>query len=182
MSRSEPQQRTGNVVTSVWRRARQTAARLQPAADKVMPLAKNAGTAVRLQTDKTRAWAAPQVEKAGQVVQDNIAPKVSSLLSAAAQRLEPDKPQRRNWRKVAGVSAVTAAVTVLAAAVRSRRKASAVPASGDLEDAGSAAAAETAPETETGPATETPDGQRSPSRNAAQDGAPAPSCTDHGRW
>jgi hypothetical protein len=168
MSRNEPQQPTGNLATSVWRRARQTAVRLEPAVGKVMPLAKNAGTAVRHQTDKTRAWAAPQVEKAGQVVQDDIAPKVSSLLSAAARRLEPEKPRRRNWRKVAGVSAVTAAASVLAAAVRSRMKARAGAASGDAEDAGGVAGAETAPAAETAAATETPDGQRSPSRNAAE--------------
>jgi hypothetical protein len=168
MSRNEPQQRTGDLVTSVGRRVRQTAVRLQPAADKVMPLAKDAGTAVRHQTHKARAWAAPQVGKAGQVVQDNIAPKVSSLLSAAARRLEPDKPRRRNWRKVAGFSAVAGAASVLAAAVRSRMKASAVAASGDLQDAGSVAAAEPAPPTESAPGTETPDGQRSPNINDAQ--------------
>jgi hypothetical protein len=168
MSRNEPQQRTGHLVTSVRRRVRQTAVRLQPAADKVMPLAKDAGTAVRQQTNRTRAWAAPQVEKAGQVVQDNIAPKVSSLLSAAARRLEPDKPRRRNWRKVAGFSAVAAAASVLAAAVRRRMKPSADAASGDLEDAGSVAAAGPTSAPETAPATERPDGQRNPGRNDAQ--------------
>jgi hypothetical protein len=175
MSRTNPQQRTGNVVTSAWRRARETVVRLQPAADKVMPLAKNAGTAARHQTDRTRAWAAPQVEKAGQVVQDSIAPKVSSLLSAAARRLEPDKPRRRRWRKVAGVSAVTAAASALAAALRSRVKASAVPAPEDLEDTGGMAAAETAPASDTAPATENRDGRRSPSSDVTQgSGAPSP--------
>jgi hypothetical protein len=52
-------------------------------ADQVMPLARNAGAAAKRQADRTRSWAAPQVERAGQAVQDSIAPKVSSLLSAA---------------------------------------------------------------------------------------------------
>src|SRR5260221_9258819 len=51
--------------------------------------------AARRRVRKTRAWAAPQVEHAGQVLQDSVAPKVSALLSAAARRLEPAKPQDR---------------------------------------------------------------------------------------
>jgi hypothetical protein len=174
MSPTKPHERTGNVVTGAWRRARETTVRLQPAADKIMPLAKNAGTAARHQTDRTRAWAAPQVEKAGQVVQESIAPKVSSLLSAAARRLEPDEPRRRRWRKVAGVSAAaTAAASALAAAVRSRRKASAAAAPEDLADGGSAATAQTAPAPQTAPTMETRDGRRSPSGDIAQ-GSEAP--------
>lgn len=130
MSHSKAHHRTGNAVNSVRRRARQVTARLRPAADQVMPLAKTAGAAAKLGADKTRTWAAPQVERAGQVVEDSVAPKVSSVLSAAARRLEPDKPRRPRWRKVVGVSAAAAGVvSAFAAAVRNRAKASAAAAS-----------------------------------------------------
>ena len=165
MSRSKAHHWTGN-VDGARRRAREAAARLQPAANQAMPLAKNAGTAAKRQADRTRAWAAPQVERAGQVVQDSVAPKVSSLLSAAPRRLEPDKPRRSRWRKAVGVSAAAAAASALAAAVRSRVKASAAEARRDRADAeGDPSVAETAP------AMEARNGQQSPSGDVGQDNA-----------
>lgn len=161
MSRNKAHHRTGNVAAIALRRARETAVRLQPAASKVMPLAKNARTAATQQAHRSRAWAAPQVEKAGQVVQHSVAPKVSALLSAAARRLEPEKPRARRWPKVASVSAATAAAGAVAAAVRSRKKANA--ASEDLgESGGGVSAAQAAPDKKTG------DGQRSASRDAVK--------------
>ncbi|MGB6454893.1 MAG: hypothetical protein WBH47_10440 [Streptosporangiaceae bacterium] len=71
---------------------------------------------------RTRSWAAPQVERTGQVLQDSVAPKVSALLSAAAERLEPAKRPRRRWRKLVGISMITAAAGAVAAVVRSRKK------------------------------------------------------------
>lgn len=71
---------------------------------------------------RTRAWAAPQVERTGQVLQESVAPKVSALLSAAAERLEPAKPPRRRWRKLVGISMIAAAASAVAAVVRSRKK------------------------------------------------------------
>ncbi len=70
---------------------------------------------------KTRAWAAPDVERTGQVLQDSVAPKVSALPSSAAQRLEPATPPRRRWRKLAGISILTAAAGAVAGVVRNRR-------------------------------------------------------------
>ncbi len=72
--------------------------------------------------EATRVWAAPQVERTGQVLQDRVAPKVSAALSSAARRLEPAKPRRSRWRKLAGASAFTAAASAVAALVRKRRK------------------------------------------------------------
>jgi hypothetical protein len=131
-----------------------------------MPLAKNAGSVAKRQADRTRAWAASQVERAGQVVQDSVALKVSSLLSAAARRLEPEKPRRSRWRKVVGVSAAAAAGSALAAAGRSRVKASAAAARHDSPEAGGDPSA-----AETAPAMEARDGQRSPSGDVGQDSA-----------
>jgi len=62
------------------------------------------------------------VERTGQVLQDSVAARVSAALSSAAQRLEPAKPPRRRWRKLAGISMLAAAASVAAALARSRKK------------------------------------------------------------
>ena len=49
-------------------------------------------------------------------------PKVSAPLPAAARRLEPAKPRRRRWRKLAGISMLAAAAGAVAAVIRNRRK------------------------------------------------------------
>lgn len=103
-------------------RARKTAAQVKPAAAQVRPLAQSTQAAARRGVRRTRAWAAPQVERTGQVLQDSVAPKVSALLSSAAQRLDPAKPPRRRWRKVAGIATLTAVGSAIAAAVRNSRK------------------------------------------------------------
>jgi hypothetical protein len=100
---------------SALARARQAAARLKPVARSTRAAAKHG---VRT----TRAWAAPQLEHTGHLVQDRIAPKISSVLSSAAQRIEPGKPRHRRWPKVAGASLVTAAASAVAGSVLSRRR------------------------------------------------------------
>lgn len=141
MSRSKAHHQTGHAVTGT-RRAHQ-AARLQPAADHVMPLARKAGAAAKRQADRTRSWAAPQVERAGHVVQDSIAPKISSLLSAAARRVEPAAPRRPRWHRLVGASAATAAVSAAAAAgaVRGHLEAAAAAVPDQAEAGGTAPAA-----------------------------------------
>jgi hypothetical protein len=172
MSRGTTHHRTRKVATSAWRRAREAAVRLQPAAGKATPLAKNAARAARHQANTARAWAAPRVGRAGQVVEESVAPKVSSLLSAAARRLEPDKPRRRRWRKAVGVSAATAAAAgAFASAVRSRMKAGSAAAAQEDRDGGRGgvpAAERTAPAAETASATQTGNGQRDPRTNVAR--------------
>jgi len=101
---------------------RQAAAQVMPVAAWMKPLARSTGLAARRRVHRTRAWAAPQVERTGQVLQDSVAPKVSALLSAAAERLEPAKPPRRHWGKLVGISVITAAASAVAAVVRSRKK------------------------------------------------------------
>jgi len=159
--------RPPTALTSAWRRA---AARLQPAAGQVKPLAQTARTAARHQADKTRAWAAPQVERAGQVLQHSIAPKASSLLSAAADHVDPARPRRRRRRVLAGASAVAAAAA-FAAAVRSRLKAGASKATEPAEAGDTASGTETAPESETTPVAGTDNGQRSPASDVRDGGA-----------
>ena len=115
MSRRKRNHQAGVAASTAWRRAHQAAAQ-------VRPLAMTTGAAVRGRVNWTRAWAAPRVERTGQVLQDRVAPKVSALLSSAARRLEPAKPRRPRWRKLAGISVLTAAAGAVAAGVRNRRK------------------------------------------------------------
>src|SRR5258708_39558894 len=97
MSRMTRNVEADKAARSAWDRARQAAARVKSAAARGRPLAISTGAALRRRVHRTRAWAAPTVQRTGQVVQDSVAPKVSALLSSAAQRLEPAQapPPRR---------------------------------------------------------------------------------------
>jgi hypothetical protein len=102
--------------------ARQAAAQLKPAAERARPLAKNTGEAARRGILRTRAWAAPQVERSGQVLQDTVAPKMSAMLSSAAKRIDPAQPRFRRWQRPLGLATLTAAGGAVAAFFRIRRK------------------------------------------------------------
>jgi hypothetical protein len=115
MSRRKRNHQAGVAASTALRRAHQAAAQ-------VRPLAMTTGAAARRRVHRTRAWAAPRVERTGQVLQDRLAPRLSALLSSAARRLEPAKPRRPRWRKLAGISVLTAAAGAVAAGVRNRRK------------------------------------------------------------
>ena len=171
MSRNITHNRTRDALSSAWRRARRAAARLHPAADQIIPLAKNAGAVAKHQADRTRAWAAPQVERAGKAVEDSVAPRASSMLSAAARRLEPDKPPRKRWRTVAGLSAATAAASAFAVAVRSRVRASATAPSDDRTETGGGTSAAQTSATESAPKMEIHNGHLSPGSDLGQDSA-----------
>ncbi|HEX5189983.1 MAG TPA: hypothetical protein VFW16_10600 [Streptosporangiaceae bacterium] len=97
--------------------ARQAAAQVTTAAERAKPLAKSTSEAARRGFLRGRAWAAPQVERSGQVLQDTVAPKVSAVLSEAARRIDPAQPRYRNWRKPVGLATLTATVTAAAGAV-----------------------------------------------------------------
>jgi len=115
MSRKRSRKHEASTLASGAQAARRMAAQ-------VRPLARSTGAAAARRVRTTRAWAAPQVERAGQVLQDSVAPRISALLSAAARRLEPARQPRRLWRKLAGGSALTAAAGAAAAVVRSRSR------------------------------------------------------------
>jgi hypothetical protein len=93
----------------------------QQAAERVKLYASGAQATARRGVRGARAVAAPQLERAGHALEDSVAPKVSAMLSSAAERLDPPKPQRRRWRKLAGISLLTAA-SVVAAIARNRLK------------------------------------------------------------
>src|SRR5579859_6975086 len=104
----------------VWQRARQTAKDAKPVAAQVKPLAQDTKDVASRSLRKARAWAAPQVERTGQVLQDTVAPKVAAALAESARRLDPEKPKRGRWRKLVGISALAAAAAAIAAALRNR--------------------------------------------------------------
>ena len=115
MSRKRSRKHEASTLASGGRAARRRAAQARP-------LARSARAAAARSVRTTRVWAAPQVERAGQVLQDSVAPRISALLSAAARRLEPARQPRRLWRKLAGGSVLTAAAGTVAAVVRSRSR------------------------------------------------------------
>src|SRR5215471_2433286 len=78
------------------------ARRVRTVASTVLPLARRG-------VHRTRAWAAPNVERTGRVLQDTVAPKITDALSAAARQIDPDTPRRQRWRKPASIAALTAA-------------------------------------------------------------------------
>jgi hypothetical protein len=120
-------------------RARELAARVRPVAAQVKPLAQSTQEAAVRRMYATRAWAAPRVERTGQVLQDSVAPKVADMLSSAAHRIEPEQPRSRNWWTLSGLLVIIAgAATAAAIALRKRSTAgSADPA--DEADTGDAA-------------------------------------------
>ena len=105
---------SGSSKTEAWDRTRK-------AADQVKPLAQNTGDAAKRTLLRTRAWAAPQLERTGHALQDNVAPKVSAMLTTAAQRIDPAKPKRGQWRLPVGIAAALAAAASAAAAVLSQK-------------------------------------------------------------
>ena len=132
-------------VAIAQERAREVAARDKPAAAQMKPLAQSSQEAARRGVLQTRTWAAPRVARSGQVLQDDIAPKVADMLSSAARRIEPEKPRSRNWWTLSGIAIlIAAAATAAAAALRKRSStASTIPAAEQDEDgAGGPAAAD----------------------------------------
>ena len=115
MSRKRSSKHEASTLASGAQATRRMAAQARP-------LARSTGAAAARSVRTTRAWAAPQAERAEQVLQDSVAPRISALLSAAARRLEPARQPRRLWRKLAGGSALTAVAGAAAAVVRRRSR------------------------------------------------------------
>ena len=109
--------------TEAWDRTRKAAEQLKPMADQVKPMAEKTRQAARRQWFRTRAWAAPRVQRTGEVLEGTVAPKVSAALSSAAERIDPAKPKRGRWQLPVGIAAaLSAAAGAAAAALRGRSK------------------------------------------------------------
>jgi len=107
--------------------------RMRAVSSRVLPIARRG-------VHRTRAWAAPNIERTGHVLQDTVAPKVSSALSAAARQIAPDAPPRQRWRKQASIATLTAAAGgAIAGLARRARNSESNGASADGTSAGHAA-------------------------------------------
>ena len=104
-------------------RARQAAEAAKPLAAQVKPRASDARQAATRGVYRARVWAAPQVERSGQVLQETVAPKVAAALHSSAQKLDPGEPPHRGWRKgAAAISILLAAAAAAVAAVAARNR------------------------------------------------------------
>ena len=103
--------------------ARQATEAAKPIAAQVKPLASDARQAAGRGVYKARAWAAPQVHRTGEVLQDTVAPKVVAALHSSAERLDPGEAPHHGWRKgAAAISILLAAAAAAVAAVAARNR------------------------------------------------------------
>jgi hypothetical protein len=100
-------------------------------AAQVKPVADNTAAAASRGLHKARAWAAPQVERTGQVIQDTVAPKVADALAASARRIDPGQSRRRRWPMLAGIAALLAAAAGAIVAAQRKRASASAPAAAD---------------------------------------------------
>lgn len=111
-------------ITAKRRKARKeaeaTLARLQDLAkeqaERFGPYADQARDQAALKLLQARGWTAPRLETAAQRVEDTVAPRVSGLLSSAAQRVDP-APARRGLRRLRGGRRVPRGVLIGGAAL-----------------------------------------------------------------
>jgi hypothetical protein len=82
-----------------------------------------AAAAARQGTYSARTWAAPRIERTGQALEQQVAPKVAAMLSSAAHRLDPASAKRRRWPFVAAGLIVAAGLCGTAAYLVNRRAA-----------------------------------------------------------
>ena len=124
MSRTNTNGSAANAAANqIVQRARQAAEAAKPVAAQVKPFADDARQAASRGVYRARSWAAPQVERTGQVLQDTVAPKVADALHTSAQKLDPGQPPHRGWRKgAAAISILLAAAATAVAALAARKR------------------------------------------------------------
>jgi len=114
------------VQSQVQGRARQATEQVAPLAKSAQrqfnPLARSAQMTASRGLYGARVWAAPRVERTGVAVQERLAPRVSAMMVATAQRLQPaPAKRRRRWPGIlAGIVAVGAG-SVAAVLLRGKR-------------------------------------------------------------
>jgi hypothetical protein len=120
-----------------WR-ARRIALRAAKLADQAAPLSRRAARTAKSgagsaaiwakpRVGRVRAWMAVRAARSSVSVQENIGPKISSVLAATARRLDPPRPQSRRWPKVLAGTALLAAGAAAAAAMAMRKRSQATP-------------------------------------------------------
>jgi hypothetical protein len=80
-----------------------------------------AAATARQSVYRARIWAAPRLDRTGQALQKQVAPKMAAMLSSAARRIDPAPPGRRRWPLVAGGLALAAALSGAVAYLLIRR-------------------------------------------------------------
>lgn len=98
------------------------------AAAQARPLAASARTTARRGICQGRTWAAPRLERSAHVLEDQVGPRMATMLSAAARRIEPVPPPRRHrWPLLAAGLAIAAGLSATAAYLLKRRSACTAP-------------------------------------------------------
>src|SRR5215469_4681758 len=127
------------LASQIRQYAQQAAEAAKPVAAQVKPLASDARQAAGRGVYRARSWAAPQVERTGQVLQDTVAPKVAAALHSSAQKLDPGQPPHRGWRKGAAAISILLAAAAAAVAALAARKRKAESAAANCEQTEAAA-------------------------------------------
>lgn len=118
---SRAKARAEAAVASAGRQARR-------AAEQAGPMAASARTAARTGIHHTRVWAAPRVDRTGYALEDQVAPRMAAMLSAAAQRIDPAPVRRRRrWPVLAAGLIAAAGLSASAAYLLKRRAAANAP-------------------------------------------------------
>jgi len=133
---SRAKARGGTARASARRQARRAGAAARP-------VAASARTAARKGIHHARVWAAPRLERTGHTLEDQVAPRMAAMLSAAAQRIEPAPVRRRRWPVLAAGVVAAAGLSAGAAYLLNRRAAANAPGfSAPADDASTAMPAE----------------------------------------
>ena len=117
---SRAKARGGTARASARRQARRAGAAARP-------VAASARTAARKGIHHARVWAAPRLERTGHTLEDQVAPRMAAMLSAAAQRIEPAPVRRRRWPVLAAGVVAAAGLSAGAAYLLKRRAAANAP-------------------------------------------------------
>ncbi|WP_219466123.1 hypothetical protein [Nonomuraea rhizosphaerae] len=70
---------------------------MAPVADQAKMAADQAKMVAAQRIEDARYWAAPRLEEAAHRVEDELAPKVSSMLVTAAGKIDPSPQKSRRW-------------------------------------------------------------------------------------
>ncbi|GAA1748122.1 hypothetical protein AB0K40_40615 [Nonomuraea bangladeshensis] len=65
--------------------------------ERMSPMADQARMAATHRIEDARSWAAPRLESAAHGIEDQVAPYISSMLTAAARKIEPARTRSRKW-------------------------------------------------------------------------------------
>lgn len=86
-------------LNQVKSQAAQVKSQAARAVEKVGPIAANAYDVASHTIEDARVWAAPRLERAAHTVEEQIAPRVSAMLSDAAKVVDPGKTAKakRRW-------------------------------------------------------------------------------------